>query len=309
MSYDNETGPLLSSGSNEDIPTKECRSRSPFKLALLLTLAFVVGRYTSLNTSASSSASLVDVFASASIGKPLKDYGNLPSQSLGLCEGDCDTNGDCDPGLVCFERDYFAPVPGCDGEGEEHYDYCVLPSLTGHGDTPDHTLGLCEGDCDTNADCDYSLVCFERDDFAPVPGCNGEGEEHFDYCVLPSLMDHGDKAVQSLGLCQGDCDSDADCDPGLVCFQRDDYTPVPGCNGEGVENYDYCVLSSSAAIGEPLLMGYGDSPGFSLGLCQGDCDSDTDCAHGLVCFQRDGVAPVPGCTGVGVEDYDYCVLG
>ena len=24
---------------------------------------------------------------------------------LGICEGDCDTNEDCDGGLVCFQRD------------------------------------------------------------------------------------------------------------------------------------------------------------------------------------------------------------
>ena len=28
--------------------------------------------------------------------------------------------------------------------------------------------------------------------------------------------------------------------------------------------------------------------------CQGDCDSDEDCADGLVCLQRDGFEAVPG---------------
>ena len=29
-------------------------------------------------------------------------------------------------------------------------------------------LGMCEGDCDTNEDCDGRLVCFQRDGLEPV---------------------------------------------------------------------------------------------------------------------------------------------
>ena len=41
--------------------------------------------------------------------------------------------------------------------------------------------------------------------------------------------------------CEGDCDRDSDCGDGLSCFQRDGYTPVPGCKGTGKNNWDYCV--------------------------------------------------------------------
>ena len=41
-------------------------------------------------------------------------------------------------------------------------------------------------------------------------------------------------------MCQGDCDSDEDCEPGLVCFERKNTEPVPGCVGIGVEGWDYC---------------------------------------------------------------------
>jgi hypothetical protein len=48
--------------------------------------------------------------------------------------------------------------------------------------------------------------------------------------------------------------------------------------------------------------------GGRLNLCQGDCDSDYQCAEGLECFQRDdGGANPPGCTGTPKEDWDYCV--
>ena len=46
-----------------------------------------------------------------------------------------------------------------------------------------------------------------------------------------------------------------------------------------------------------------------LGRCQGDCDSDRDCADYLICFQRTRFTPVPGCSG-GSNDgslSDYCV--
>ena len=46
------------------------------------------------------------------------------------------------------------------------------------------------------------------------------------------------------------------------------------------------------------------------GQCEGDCDSDEDCYAGMVCYQRNGYAQVPGCTMGGVADIpnvDYCV--
>ena len=42
-------------------------------------------------------------------------------------------------------------------------------------------------------------------------------------------------------ICEGDCDRDSDCGDGLYCFQRDGFTPVPGCKGTGQNNWDYCV--------------------------------------------------------------------
>jgi len=46
-----------------------------------------------------------------------------------------------------------------------------------------------------------------------------------------------------LGLCEGDCDTNADCAEGLVCFQRGPNDPVPFCkDGELVDNgADFCT--------------------------------------------------------------------
>ena len=47
-------------------------------------------------------------------------------------------------------------------------------------------------------------------------------------------------------LCTGDCDSDADCEAGLVCFQRDSTQAIPNCSGEGgisdVAGKDICTF-------------------------------------------------------------------
>jgi hypothetical protein len=47
--------------------------------------------------------------------------------------------------------------------------------------------------------------------------------------------------------------------------------------------------------------------GYPLQECQGDCDSDDECAGELICFQRDVNGVVPGCVGVAVDDTDYCI--
>ena len=54
--------------------------------------------------------------------------------------------------------------------------------------------------------------------------------------------------------CEGDCDRDSDCGDGLSCFQRDGYTPVPGCKGTGKNNWDYCVHGATAFTGPGYII-------------------------------------------------------
>jgi hypothetical protein len=117
--------------------------------------------------------------------------------------------------------------------------------------------------------------------------------------TIPQIKDVGTngKGKGGLGVCEGDCDYDSDCGIGLMCFQRNGNEPVPGCSGSGKSGWDYCVaiksLDSSRGDGKT---GYG--------MCQGDCDKDSDCSGGLTCFQRDGYEPVPGCSGLGIKKWD-----
>ena len=110
-----------------------------------------------------------------------------------------------------------------------------------------------------------------------------------------------------LQLCQGDCDIDGHCQGDLICWQRDGDADVPGCKGAAVPDHDYCVVNPSEL---PPLTGDDETPVTSplLKACQGDCDATGNwCDEGLTCFQRDGFDKVPGCSGFGKRNFDYCV--
>lgn len=63
---------------------------------------------------------------------------------------------------------------------------------------------------------------------------------------------------------------------GLLCFQRNGTTPVPGCSGNGATSKDYCYIPPSGTL---VVAGNDWQPpsAFPLGRCQGDCDWDGDC--------------------------------
>lgn len=54
----------------------------------------------------------------------------IPEQPCGRCVGDCDSDDDCQNGLLCFRRNRhnpYGPVPGCTGAGGRVTDYCYGP--------------------------------------------------------------------------------------------------------------------------------------------------------------------------------------
>jgi len=50
-----------------------------------------------------------------------------------------------------------------------------------------------------------------------------------------------------LGRCEGDCDENADCATGLICFERSNFEAVPGCIGgeDDASRTDYCIPDPS----------------------------------------------------------------
>jgi hypothetical protein len=110
-----------------------------------------------------------------------------------------------------------------------------------------------------DSDCTSGLKCFHRQPGDPLPLCSiseGEVKAKSDFCVPigapdnllgPSIYYTGNKnrPSQPLGLCEGDCDNDNHCEPGLVCFQRSAGQPVPGCRGFDGSRTDFCINPSA----------------------------------------------------------------
>lgn len=114
-------------------------------------------------------------------------------------------------------------------------------------------------DCDRDSDCNFGLICYERDiGQSIVPGCSGDADQiaygKFDFCVqrptkttlilLADAEDDESWGAYPLGLCQGDCRDDNDCAGALTCFYKEtEATTVPGCSGKGEADYSYCVVA------------------------------------------------------------------
>jgi len=269
----------------------------------------------------------------APLSEILQDLGGngcKPDSPCQQCQGDCDRNADCAAGLYCFDRDSSSTlVPGCSAGGSGdvgRHDYCTNISSTrlvyggGNGCTMSNPCVQCQGDCDKNAECAAGLYCFHRDSSSTlVPGCDagGSGDRGgTDYCTnVPSTV------LQNAGSCtkanpcmqcQGDCDNNEQCAEGLYCFHRIlSSTLVPGCDAGGsgdIGTHDYCTNVPSTVLQDAGR--HGCTEANPCVQCQGDCDSDAQCAEGLHCFQRNTFSMlIPGCSAGGsgdIEDRDYC---
>jgi hypothetical protein len=268
-----------------------------------------------------------------------------PDYKLGECEGDCDTDEDCMGGMYCYQRNsQYEPIPGClGGEFDRTLtDYCTFVPLSTDGTSPPipaptsaPVIAPTPAPVIPPTSAPVTLPTT-----APVtPPTSAPVQEPASAPVSPLRLENlGWTPRQKLGHCQGDCDTDEDCvsGQGLVCFQRNSVTePVPGCIGGENDGSlsDYCVMASSLTDSDlptispgefptaapfdstesVALINYGWSPPISsrpLHRCEGDCDLDSDCQPGLVCFERYlPYQTVPGCIG-GESDQsltDYCI--
>merc|ERR1711872_439455 len=87
---------------------------------------------------------------------------------------------------------------------------------------------------------------------------------------------------------EGDCDSDSDCQRGLLCGDNN-------CKGNSFDSTDDCCF-------KPQFKCRGGDSCCRNGICgygEGDCDSDDDCAHGLKCGSNN-------CRGSGFDRSDDC---
>jgi len=149
------------------------------------------------------------------------------TNKCGVGEGDCDSDSDCQSGLVCG-------VDNCSGSGFDSTDDCCYRPCTG-GDsccTSTNKCGVGEGDCDSDSDCWPGLVC-------GVDNCSGPGfDSTDDCCYRADPCTGGDTCCTPISKCgagEGDCDSDSDCQPGLVCG-------IDNCSGPGFDSTDDCCF-------------------------------------------------------------------
>jgi len=215
---------------------------------------------------------MITIFSllSVSTASPIRFVGNPPSRQLRECEGDCDSDNDCVGSKLCWQRDKGdAYPPGCYGNSFGKGDYCYAPSgkrLKRIAHNPRGKLGECEGDCDSDSDCNTGLFCWHRGSTggdqgrAIPPGCYGDSSiSDWDYCYRPIgsnvLQSIALKPQRKLPLCAGDCDQDSDCMGDLTCFQRNNHGRIPyGCSGIAKGGWDYCVdCNNKCDVCQPLL--------------------------------------------------------
>ena len=59
----------------------------------------------------------------------LSGANNDGAVNLAACTGECDNDGQCAPGLKCFQRSNGESIPGCRGPGSgKGWDYCHDPA-------------------------------------------------------------------------------------------------------------------------------------------------------------------------------------
>lgn len=226
----------------------------------------------------------------------LPDRSCTSDEPCGVCAGDCDNDDHCEGELECYQRRSSENpddrIPGCSGDGEYSYDYCYDPKapavqegrqklITHYYDcTEDEKCQECYGDCDNDDECLGKLKCHQRTDdenpWESVPGCYSLGKVAFDYCYDP------------------DSSSDQ-----ILAAPDSASRPTPA------------PVSVPNTTKELVTLSKDCTPESPCGQCFGDCGSDDECKGNLECFRRsenmgNSLSPVPGCSGAGVKNQDYC---
>ena len=181
--------------------------------------------------------------------------------------------------MKCLLRDAgtFLDIPGCSGvaddTGGQSVDYCVTPrwdmlDLAGNNGIPASAFPLqeCQGDCDTDSDCDGNLKCFKRDGQEPIVGCYGKGESGEDYCYNPALVEGGCIKAKEV--------------PG---YNADgwDYDPTYGQLVQDLRAYMHALIveSDDELIPKFIRLGFHDCVG---GICDGCVDLNDGDNKGLL---------------------------
>jgi len=245
------------------------------------------------------------------------------------CSFPCGNDEDCGGELRCADIDTGFSVPGCTIANSAFLgkDTCFralnfpgnagVINYVGECNNQTYYCERCEAGCTTNYDCAGSLVCLERHQMEPVPGCFHPGgnldvlRKNFCYdgdLLKSELIWYGDHCTRVFGNrgcpeCTGGCWHDSDCYDHLRCAVRDGLEDVPGCRWgssgtltqllEGHYNYCFTPIEDPGVVN---YVGECSAEGYLCDACEGNCKLDSDCQFGYVCLQRSGFDEVPGCT-------------
>jgi hypothetical protein len=206
-----------------------------------------------------------------------------PSCPCNAGYGNCLKNADCASGLVC------APNVGEDYGCPANTNICVFPGIDGGGCNGDSQCdaNFCsvecpcldgQGNCDYDADCAVGLRC--ESNVGASYGCAAS----VNICVPGPRRCAPDycSTTDRCGPGSGNCDSNAECEAGLICIP--DVGTDYGCADPavGICDVDPNVVNGGCHGGSQC------DPGFCEWDCpcyegQGQCDSDADCAYLLAC--------------------------
>ena len=233
------------------------------------------------------------------------------------CEGDCNTDGDCEGDLICFQKTSDAsaptPVPGCTGDASHvnhatgtSMDVCIKPYL--------HNV-------QTDLDCAVGEVCYDvvgkviDNAGATLDAAGHPMRLDANSLVFGSFSGTWLKMIRTnlLGVMQENrYTNEATSMEAMSVAKWNAVASRSLTNMAGQTtcvSARYCLLDFRHLKYELPWVNLGGTPPRKMGRCEGDCDSHDDCEGHLVCHQRYGsTEKTPGCSGGSMASgYDVCM--
>jgi hypothetical protein len=240
---------------------------------------------------------------------------------IGRCQGDCDKDSQCATGLKCKQRGYWdsKTITGCEGSALRDWDYCYEP-VSSHSTTLRHythsahlygKIGQCKGDCDRDSQCMPGLKCKERHSWhsTTITGCKGVAKSNWDYCYKPAAPTRTPTRKPTAMPTRFPTRKPT-ADPTAYPTRkptayptRKPTTATPTAKPTVAAHLDATDLTTHGyqahTIDEVKVHG--------LGMCQGDCDHDSQCRGSMVCYHSHKSGNiVTGCEGKTLSMHDYC---
>ena len=225
------------------------------------------------------------------------------SGSCGLCQGDCGSDLDCSPGLLCFSRGSgeMTSVPGCvsGGEGDKpgmDYCYAPFPPEEPEADDDEPMAMMAGGETDEEE---------EEGETTTNPGDADDDDDDEEDASSP-IEDEEDTSA-AIEEEEDTSDPIEDEEDTSVSTEEEEtsFNPWEDDDEEGEEQEEQ-EEEEEASV--ELVYARECTEDEPCGQCEGDCDDDSQCASGLECFVRDegSVEFVTGCSGLGTAGELYC---